>query len=717
VSGLDGSPTVVSPPAAHDVGALDRRVLRTAAALVLVPCALFAAAVLLLLVVRGQGIGIGYELWPRMLVLALGLLVAAGVVAALIVVLTDRMAGALDRRVLQTAATLVLVPCLLFGAAIILLLIERGQGFAMGYDSRLKTLVVALGLLVAAGVVAALVVVLRDRPAKAPSDAESRLAASPAGRSRATSVGTRAFVVMLIVVLIPSFCLASFGVWAYFKSWDRAQALYEEQASYRAFTLQNEIVGLAKSPARFTAAQRALLSTAIVYQNSSYDQQNGAVATTLDQIRTDKSLAPVIVHALQHQGYALAMDRTLVSSPTRVDIVAWVGPGGGVLVYAPGWNGSSVSIAPYAPVGRLLWIGLAGLALTAVLGLLGSCILSRTVVWPVRRLAAASGRLADGEAGVTVTPSGPRELRDLAVAFNDMNAKTTKAQEAEQSFLLSVSHELKTPLTSIRGYAEGLADGALPAAEGAAVIGAESARLERLVGDLLDSARMRKSAFTVRGETVDLAAVAQEVSRRYEATARDDGLSLLLKLAPESLATADHGRVLQVVSNLVENAVRCTPSPGSVTITTAPGLVSVSDTGQGLTNDDLPRAFERFYLYSRYGHHRPVGTGLGLAIVKELTEAMGGRVRVSSAVGVGTAFSVELPIAEGRPPGEAQTEAPSAAEAATAAEVTPVSDDLVTAVEPAAPAEAAADPAELAAPVSETAEPTTVVVDPADDGE
>ena len=116
-------------------------------------------------------------------------------------------------------------------------------------------------------------------------------------------------------------------------------------------------------------------------------------------------------------------------------------------VYAPGWNGPQVSIGPYAPVGRLLWLGLIGLGLTAVLGLLGSWILSRTVVWPVRRLAAASGRLADGEAGVTVTPTGPRELRDLAVAFNDMNAKMTKAQEAEQSFLLSVSHELKTPLT------------------------------------------------------------------------------------------------------------------------------------------------------------------------------------------------------------------------------------------------------------------------------
>ena len=265
------------------------------------------------------------------------------------------------------------------------------------------------------------------------------------------------------------------------------------------------------------------------------------------------------------------------------------------------------------------------------------------MVRPVRRLAEASGRLAEGEAGVTVTPQGPRELRELAVSFNDMNAKLTKAQETEQAFLLSVSHELKTPLTSIRGYAEGIGDGTVKPDDGAAVIGAESSRLERLVGDLLESGRMRKAAFTVRREAVDLAAVAEDVARRYEATARDAGLTLLINTEAGGGAVADHDRVLQVVSNLVENAIRCTPAPGTVTITTAPGAITVADTGRGLTSDDLPRAFERFYLYSRYGTDRPVGTGLGLAIVKELTEAMGGAVSVSSAVGVGTAFTVALP--------------------------------------------------------------------------
>ena len=175
------------------------------------------------------------------------------------------------------------------------------------------------------------------------------------------------------------------------------------------------------------------------------------------------------------------------------------------------------------------------------------------------------------------------------------------------------------------------------------MIGAESSRLERLVGDLLDSGRMRKSAFTVRREAVDLAALAQDVVRRYEGTARDAGLTLLMNTDAGGSAVADNDRLLQVISNLVENAIRCTPAPGTVTITTQPGAVTVADTGRGLTSDDLPRAFERFYLYSRYGNDRPVGTGLGLAIVKELTEAMGGAVTVSSAVGVGTAFTVALP--------------------------------------------------------------------------
>ena len=532
-------------------------------------------------------------------------------------------------------------------------------------------------------------------PAPAPG-----LAPAPR-RHRATSLRTRSFFVIAACVLVPSFCLSAFGVWAYFKSWDRAQVLYTEQAYFRAAELHSEIAGLAKAPPLFTPAERALISEAIVTQYGAFGRTEGAHWATLSTIRGQKLLPGWMVTSLQRRGYAIG-GAAGPASPEFAEIVAWrVGPRQ-VRVYAAGWGDPAVFSA-YAPFGRLFWIGFAGVLLTAVLGLLGAWVLSRSVVRPVRRLAEASGRLAEGAVGVQVTPEGSSEIRDLACAFNDMNAKLTKAQETEQAFLLSVSHELKTPLTSIRGYAEGLGDGALLASDAAAVIGTESARLERLVGDLLDSARMRKSAFTVRSEKVDLAEVAREVARRYEATARDAGLALNLTFATDSPATADHDRVLQVVSNLVENAVRCTPSPGTVTIAAAPGLVSVADTGRGLTSDDLPRAFERFYLYSRYGSDRPVGTGLGLAIVKELTEAMGGRVRVSSAVGVGTAFFVDLPIGPAVPAlagdGPETLDAPGLPDrsALTTAPPSEVAPTLDTAVEP-APAAIEPEPAAFVAP-------------------
>ena len=463
---------------------------------------------------------------------------------------------------------------------------------------------------------------------------------APAPTQRTTSLRTRSFVVIIIAVLIPSMSLAALGAWVYFRTWDHAATTYTEQAAGSALNLSNQINELSTMPKRYSPAQRALLSRAIVSQYGLRGQIYGPTWSTLTEVGSQQVLPAWALTSLKQQGFAIGGSQG-PTAPNKADFVVWrIGPKD-VRYYAGQWSNGRLTV--HAPLGRVVPIGLVGGALILVLGLLGAWVLSRSVVRPVRRLAEASGRLAEGERDVTVTPEGPRELRELATSFNDMNAKLTKAQEAEQSFLLSVSHELKTPLTSIRGYAEGLGDGTIKAKAGSAVIGAESGRLERLVGDLLDSARMRKSAFTVRRETVDLAALADDVGRRYEGTALDTGLTLHLKTAGGT-ALADADRVLQAVSNLVENAIRCTPPPGTVTITTAPGSVTVSDTGPGLTTDDLPRAFERFYLYDRYGSDRPVGTGLGLAIVKELTEAMGGTIRVASAVGVGTAFSITLPL-------------------------------------------------------------------------
>jgi len=173
---------------------------------------------------------------------------------------------------------------------------------------------------------------------------------------------------------------------------------------------------------------------------------------------------------------------------------------------------------------------------------------------------------------------------------------------------------------------------------------AEAARLERLVADLLDLARMNRSEFSVERADVDLEAIVREVARRYAHHADGFGVEIDASAAPGARATGDFDRVLQIVSNLVENALRLTPRGGSVRVRATDGAIAAEDTGPGLARDDVEHAFERFYLHSRYGRERQVGTGLGLAIVHELATAIGGTVSVQSEPGRTTTFTLGLPV-------------------------------------------------------------------------
>jgi two-component system sensor histidine kinase BaeS len=273
-------------------------------------------------------------------------------------------------------------------------------------------------------------------------------------------------------------------------------------------------------------------------------------------------------------------------------------------------------------------------------------LLAGAVARPIRRVAAASRRLAAGERQQPLPLEGPAEIASLAAAFNQMEEQLEQARQAERSFLLSVSHELKTPLASIRGHGEALLDGVIETPRAASVVVQEAARLERLVRDLLDLARLNQHAFTITPQPVDLARIAADAAARHESEAKRASVMLLVDTPWPATATADPDRVLQVLSNLVENALRTTPPGGTVTISAASGRLEVKDTGPGLAADELPHAFERFYLYERHRRNRPVGTGLGLAIVKELSEAMNGSVTVRSAPGEGAAFILDLPLVQ-----------------------------------------------------------------------
>jgi two-component system sensor histidine kinase BaeS len=308
-------------------------------------------------------------------------------------------------------------------------------------------------------------------------------------------------------------------------------------------------------------------------------------------------------------------------------------PHRGLLLMRP----ASLKSAAWRPfLGDLLLAALAGVVLAAGL----SFLVARSIARPIRRVADATRALAADESHDPLPTGGTTEVASLARAFNQMTEQLAVSRQAERDFLLSVSHELKTPLTAIRGYAEGLADGTFQADEAAHIIALEASRLERLVRDLLDLARMNRSEFSVQHDPVDVAEVARETVARHEVAAREFGVALSAE-GPEAWVEADADRLLQVASNLVENALRATPVGGAVTVRAEPGRLLVSDTGAGIAAADLPHAFERFYLYDKADKDRPVGSGLGLAIVKQLATAMGGDVSVRSGPG-GTTFEVRL---------------------------------------------------------------------------
>jgi signal transduction histidine kinase len=299
-----------------------------------------------------------------------------------------------------------------------------------------------------------------------------------------------------------------------------------------------------------------------------------------------------------------------------------------------------LAFAEWRPfLSAVVFAGLGGALLAVAL----SYLLARRLVRPIDELSVATRRLAAGEAEVAVPVRGEDELAHLGHAFNEMSGELGRARESQRSFLESVSHELKTPLTSIRWYGEALHEGAVPPSEGGRVIVEEAGRLERLVVDLLDLARFGRADFAIAHDRVELGNLAARAVQRHAPQARELGLTLRAEGPAGAWALGDEGRLLQATSNLIENALRLTPAGGEVVVRTAPGEIAVRDTGPGLAPEDLPRAFERFYLHGRYRSERAVGSGLGLAIVRELVVAMGGSVRASNGLSGGAEFVLKLP--------------------------------------------------------------------------
>ncbi|MET0132383.1 MAG: HAMP domain-containing sensor histidine kinase [Kibdelosporangium sp.] len=291
----------------------------------------------------------------------------------------------------------------------------------------------------------------------------------------------------------------------------------------------------------------------------------------------------------------------------------------------------------------LLALGI-GLLVAALAGL----VLGRLLARPLRRTAQVAHTMRGGRRDLRVPVEGPREVADVAGSVNALADALQRSEARQRDFLLSVSHELRTPLTAVRGFAESLADGVVTGAEAADVgrtITNESQRLERLVGDLLDLARLSADDFRLDIVRVDLTGVARETAEVWSARCAREDVVFRAELPDHPVfADTDPRRLRQALDGLMENALRVTPAGRPIVLALAATPVfQVRDGGPGLSEEDYRVAFDRGALYRRYAGIRPVGTGLGLAIVHGLVTRMGGTVRAGAAPEGGAGFTVALP--------------------------------------------------------------------------
>ena len=301
-----------------------------------------------------------------------------------------------------------------------------------------------------------------------------------------------------------------------------------------------------------------------------------------------------------------------------------------------------------------LVLPIAGAAIAAfLLSLLLAYMISRWVGDPLQQVISASKEMPKGEVH-TLRVEGPREIQELIHGFNKMSSRIKAAQESQRQFVADVSHELKTPLTIIQGFAQAILDDTADSPDAkklaARKIFEESGRMHGLVLGLLDLARIDAGSLVLKHESVDMSQLIRYVVERFLSKAEQAGVHLESHAADMPNIYGDKDRLAQVFSNLLDNAIKFTPQGGSVTLSASNDhsqlRIAISDSGPGIPQDALPHVFDRFY---QADPSRPRGekhgAGLGLAIVREIVHAHHGTITAQSTLGQGSSFVVTLPLA------------------------------------------------------------------------
>ncbi|MEE8419069.1 MAG: ATP-binding protein [Dehalococcoidales bacterium] len=296
----------------------------------------------------------------------------------------------------------------------------------------------------------------------------------------------------------------------------------------------------------------------------------------------------------------------------------------------------------------LLW----GALIAVVIGLIMTFFLSRRILAPVRTLSSAARRLGQGDFSQRVEVADKGELGELADTFNSMATDLERAEQLRRNMVADVAHELRTPLSNLRGYLEATRDGVVrPDAKTMRLLDEEASLLSRLVDDLQELSLAEAGELKMAIEPQDITELIKKTAEATREQAETKGISLTIDL-PEILpaVSIDSQRTAQVLRNLLENALAHTASGDSITIDASRQdewvEVSVSDTGKGISQEELANIFERFYRVDKSRSRSTGGSGLGLTIARRLIEAQGGRITARSEPGKGSRFSFSVPVSE-----------------------------------------------------------------------
>jgi signal transduction histidine kinase len=282
-------------------------------------------------------------------------------------------------------------------------------------------------------------------------------------------------------------------------------------------------------------------------------------------------------------------------------------------------------------------------------------VIANSLARPLQNVAQAASEIAQGHLDRRIPVAGVREVREVGIAFNQMVDQVQGEQRSQRDFLINVSHDLKTPLTSIQGFSQAIIEGAAANPVSAAqIIYDEAARLTRMVSELTDLARLQTGQLSMQMSSLDVSALVTAVAQRLSVVAGEKHIALEVHAPSTPPIMGDGDRLVQVFTNLISNAISYTDSGGSIRISSEVSdggvQVSVADTGIGIPPEELPRIFERFYQVDK-SRSLVRGTGLGLAIAREIVQAHNGRITVTSpGVNRGSTFTVWLPLPAQTPP-------------------------------------------------------------------